>query len=886
MAFCGDTSFEEQLSLIREDFTDIKITSFPLSVRITNRLNSNRIFTVADLLGTKPNDLMQFKGFGRTCLEEVENFLMTLSDDEYSSKRHQLQENYQPQEGNSKNGSSLILDHAEAIALGDFTFCEDMILSDEEKHVLSEYKEGYEILGGELVLECCCNPAKVSPIVSMFGSLYADYLKRLRIREIAEEIPAYRFGNRAIGYIYAFTSADNKRKQLLSLCQYDGCTIRGLINGDMPSDVEQLYLLQKFVKWCSFDLAEDIRGLFEKIYYNDRSKVVVQLRARGKTLEYIGSQLGVTRERVRQIEGKAKLAFSRVYSRERIISKIAAERNGAKILTPADIEKYCASDTVELLYFLRSYRNTFFTYDEQLDVFIISDDSIHERVRSCMEYLPDIIKSEQLTSVLEEVCKNNDIPVDLLQKVVLDEYRLTAGVYHRERLSLGKIYLAVLKKHYPDGIKAYDFDELQAFRAYVYDEYGDVGLPDNDRALSARIAAVCVLCGRGMYKPKQDKYISEDLANRILQYIENSDQTVFMMNTLYSVFEAELNDEGVYNKYYLQGILRALYPYRYYFRKDYLSKDAEFPSFYASIVNFIRESKYPVQKQQIKNKFPGVSDMVIQMSVSDREIINLFGSYLHADRLILSATEKYRLHEILQMMLSDNEAHHASDVYSIVQAKMPEAFARNGAMNAFSAFSILEYLFGEDYQFLRPYIAVKGVEVGRPGERLHNLIYSADEVAISDIKEFCKENHFQIQSLLEYINSCNDRFFLRDKYTMVTIDSLGIAEPEADFAEREIAQEVNETMPISCLTCWNRLPRINIQWTEWLLYSVLKKWGKRLTVAVSAAQLRQAVPLVAPRGEMDTSKFSGIAPEQGNKSAKIDDLDMIDDLIADLIEVE
>ena len=293
-------------------------------------------------------------------------------------------------------------------------------------------------------------------------------------------------------------------------------------------------------------MAEDIRGLFEKIYYNDRSKVVVQLRARGKTLEYIGSQLGVTRERVRQIEGKAKLAFSRVYSRERIISKIAAERNGAKILTPADIEKYCASDTVELLYFLRSYRNTFFTYDEQLDVFIISDDSIHERVRSCMEYLPDIIKSEQLTSVLEEVCKNNDIPVDLLQKVVLDEYRLTAGVYHRERLSLGKIYLAVLKKHYPDGIKAYDFDELQAFRAYVYDEYGDVGLPDNDRALSARIAAVCVLCGRGMYKPKQDKYISEDLANRILQYIENSDQTVFMMNTLYSVFEAELNDEGVY----------------------------------------------------------------------------------------------------------------------------------------------------------------------------------------------------------------------------------------------------------------------------------------------------------------------------------------------------
>ena len=382
--------------------------------------------------------------------------------------------------------------------------------------------------------------------------------------------------------------------------------------------------------------------------------------------------------------------------------------------------------------------------------------------------------------------------------------------------------------------------------------------------------------------PKRTKYISNSLAGRILQYIDESDQKIFLMNSLYSVFERELNEEGVFNKYYLQGILRELCSDKYYFRRDYVSKDSEATSLYASVVNFIKKSEYPVQKQQIKNTFPGITEIVINLSVSDPEVLNYFGAYLHSSRLVISSKEQWDLLCALTEIVSDHKAHHGTEVYETIQRQMPTVFSRNAAMYPFSAFSILEYLFGDTFQFSRPYIAEPNVEIGRPGERLHDLIYSGDEFAISDIKEFCKEHRLQIQSLLEYGNACNDRFFWRDKYTMVSIESTGITETISQEIEEIIAAEIICTQPISQITCWHRLPRIAVPWTEWLIYSSLNKWGQRLTVATSSNQLRMAVPLIAPQGEMVADAFKEMSAE----SVQIDDLDNIDDLIADLIELE
>ena len=143
---------------------------------------------------------------------------------------------------------------------------------------------------------------------------------------------------------------------------------------------------------------------------------------------------------------------------------------------------------------------------------------------------------------------------------------------------------------------------------------------------------------------------------------------------------------------------------------------------------------------------------------------------------------------------------------------------------------------------------------------------------------------------MDLIDECNDRFLLTDADTLQIIENTGASREIAQTIEVMILNEISETIRIKDLQCWGQLPAIRVPWTDWLVYSVLRKWGDNVEVAASYPQFRYAVPLIAPKGKMDTIPYAeviktGVAPEQ-NATAMIHDLDHIDDLIADLIDID
>ena len=56
------------------EYADVSVTTLPCSILVINRFMGNGITTVAKLLEATPAQLMQLKGFGRTCLMEVEKY--------------------------------------------------------------------------------------------------------------------------------------------------------------------------------------------------------------------------------------------------------------------------------------------------------------------------------------------------------------------------------------------------------------------------------------------------------------------------------------------------------------------------------------------------------------------------------------------------------------------------------------------------------------------------------------------------------------------------------------------------------------------------------------------------------------------------------------------
>ena len=855
-----------------DDYVDVETASIPFSARVSNVLQRNQITTIAQLLQQTEKQLSSLRNFGRICTEEIDARLAELREEKKPKARI-----FTP-------------DESRLMAKGDFSFLNGVDLIDSDNNYIKRCIEAQEVLGNELAFACIGSPEKIRPVLDMLHEFGQRIMWQRELKAALKDVPVHRKNNQAVAYINTFTRHESEREILLELYPAPNAPLSAIENSNILN-LFSFSLAMRFLAWCKYDLQNDVTNLFSALYPNERNQQVVQLRAQKKTLDQIGKKFGLTRERIRQLEQKMQRSFNARQARIKIISKINADKNNATIVTSADIAAFCPDHLQELLFLLRGCESSNFTYDKDLDVFIVGDDGIHERAMAFVEKLPDIIPSKNIPQFYQEAKDEYDLPQEMVDKAIAESYKLTGGVYHRTSLSLANIYIEIIKEYYPDGIDAYNPVTIAAFRQQIYDKYGTVKLPVNDRALSARIAGICILCGRGKYRIKQDQYIPKKLAQQIYDYIEDSDMDIFMTNTLFAVFEKELRKHGVDNKYYLQGILHELYGDRFTFTRDYISKDPSITSIYPSIVNFIWCSNYPVTKEQILEQFPGLPEIAINIATSDPDVLTYFGgTFFHVDSLKISDEEKKYLDSVVRRIVADGGIHHTKEVYAIVNAEKPEIFTRNGALYPFSAGSILEYLFRNHYEFARPFIAKKGTDITSPADRLHEFVNKHTKVTVSQISEFIRETKINVPSLLDLIDECNDRFLLTDADTLQIIENTGLDYEATQSIESMVLSEISSTVRIKDLHCWGQLPTINVPWTDWLLYSALKKWGSKIDVASSYPQFRYAVPLVAPLGKMDTTRYAeaiktGVKQEE-DTTIMVHDLDHIDDIIADFIDLD
>lgn len=858
-----------------EPFQNESISNVNFSNRVYHSFMRQNIKTVYQLLQLTPSHLIQIKSLGKKSLAEIYKVC----------KEYFKVGNYEKYTAAKKHITPNLKLYVKKMVFGDFESSEREFSDNSEIERIEKYKIALQILGNDIAIDCMETPQKIVPIIEMLKDFQRNLDRKIEIEKLLDNTPDKTKNNLAEPYIFAYTINDMElRKWLSSLISYEGQTLINYANNvDITSDYNYKSLYN-FLSWCSIDVRLEIEELFQKIYKKPNEKLIIRGRSKDKTLEQLGFELGITRERVRQIESRVKSKFEDFQNRRNIVLKISADVNGDKMISVNRIASYSSDNISEFIFLLKNCKNSEYTYDNNLDTLIIGNDSIYNRIKNCVDNLPNLIKAEHLSETLTSISDMHNIPNEMLEKVFYDTYNVTGKVFHRSRLLLTEVYENIIKDYYANGIHIYDEEELNRFRKLIISEYGDIPLPESNRALSARISEKCILSDRGVYKAKQQEYISKKLSDKIFGYIKYGNNDIYMTNAIFAVFEKELVEEGVKNKYYLQGILHEMFGDEFIFRRDYISKDPNFTSVYSSIIKYIQKYDYPLSKDQLKNQFPGITEIVFTIALDDAEIINLFGKYLHSSYVRVDYSEKQYLRELIDCILSDNEAHHIKDIYEIITREKPEIFTRNSAMFPFGAFSILEFLFKNEFQFLRPYIAKNDVEIDRPSERLHDLIYSRDEFTVSEISEFVRYNHFQINSLLEYVNGCNDEFLLVDDNTMMKIDKIGIDEAIANQVEDIISKSISETTLVKSLTIWSELPTIKVSWTEWLVYSVIIKWGKSLVAATSSNQFRLSVPLVAPIGKYDPYAFKDIDKGEGTASFIVDDLSNMDALLEEIMD--
>lgn len=870
-----DLIFSDIYPIVVTHDNDVSVMDLPFSVRLKNALMRSNITTLSAILATKISDFEEIRNLGAKSVKELLDFLEKgLSGDEKKSNAPKPR---------------IVIDYIEEILTLDENLKNN--LTDEDRKHTKPYYDAVEILGTEFAMFCYKNPQSIIPMVQSLSEFVYVSEREIdiekRIKECINAIPADRLSQKAAGYINAYTRDEEKTKKLKFIYGWEenrDVQLRNFSKEKIFDSQEHLSLLLNFLKWCSFDIKSEVETIFSEIYARNNIETILKGRACGKTLQEVGEALGITRERIRQLEAKVKRTFGTKQAKKRFLSKVSAVRNSDTILSSVELQEYFGEHFSEMMFLLRTYNSSAYKYDSQLDVFVLGDESLTSSAFEFVQSLPssfDDSKYKEFVEMLEE----KDIPLELFEKAFAEEYRKDGLTYHRIKQTLTEIYTLIMSTHFSHGISIYKESDMREFRRIAVEEYGCTKLPENDRAIYSRIQDICIMCDKGVYKPKAKEYISKELANKIHSYIVDSQATIFLTNVLFNMFEDELLVFGIDNKYYMQAVLRELYGNEFFFRRDYVSKDDTVTSIYAELVQFIKRFDYPITREDVYKEFPGLTDIVLNIAASDSDVLNLFGKYIHGSKLPLVDSDKGYFKSIINKYVEYDGICYYGDLYDYMVRDDEDRLRRLFINIPTSLFSVLGYLFRDEYQFKRPFIAKLGVEIGNPVLQLKEMILSSDSISFAEIVEFMKENHCQPYSYLDYYNGYSDTHLLANGDSLATFDYLGIDDTVAVSAVHILEESVSECMPIRDIGCIHNLPRINVPWNEWLIYSVIRKWSDKLEVGVSNSIFKLAFPLVSPKGMMNASEFGGQAVS-AESSYKIDDLDNLDDLIADIIDLD
>ncbi len=121
----------------------------------------------------------------------------------------------------------------------------------------------------------------------------------------------------------------------------------------------------------SSDIQRELKAFYSDLYARENTKRVLKARSEGESLEQVGRKMGITRERVRQIEAKAIKKFCLWQSRNRILLKVCAARKYDRVLSCDILREYFGGYYSETVYLLCLCENPTYHYDSQSDSFII-----------------------------------------------------------------------------------------------------------------------------------------------------------------------------------------------------------------------------------------------------------------------------------------------------------------------------------------------------------------------------------------------------------------------------------------------------------------------------------------------------------------------------------
>lgn len=318
--------------------------------------------------------------------------------------------------------------------------------------------------------------------------------------------------------------------------------------------------------------SESVRILkmhYDNILNRPIKKTILQMRAGGETLSQVGKEIGISRERVRQIELKT----------------CGLIRNTWKHLEKEIIEEYFNENCefldskfeneigslVSTKYALRTSKSNI-KYCSSLDLIYYGNDKLKNILKEMKKQ--KTYTSKEMKKYKTLLINSSSTTKTFFETFDVAEYLVSQGfikyddIICKRKIHLGEGILRVVDKYFPDGLdithtlingeKIYN-DSFLKFEELLKEKYNLSS--KTQKSLVFRVESVCVVYGIGLFAHPSRVYINNEVMKKILQYVDIKGVVYF--SDLYLAFENDFKScLNITDGYRLHGAITR------YFREE------------------------------------------------------------------------------------------------------------------------------------------------------------------------------------------------------------------------------------------------------------------------------------------------------------------------------
>ncbi len=604
-------------------------------------------------------------------------------------------------------------------------------------------------------------------------------------------------------------------------------------------------------------------------YENDKEFKILSKRAEGYTLQKIGEEYDLSRARIGQIENKLVNKLVKVVGLAADLINATAEMGSLRV---DDIDNFMKDNKVStmLQYILKQTGK--YLYFDFADMFLKCDEvsknleatlgKIAEEIIGATAYLYQSL--EEVKSRLTKLRIGYIGTEEFINFLRLNGYRIYGDYVVKGKQSYAVLCREVVRIHFQNGIRVYDDEDLSRLRNIIKSEFKGVELPENNRALTARISEYLILRGRGIYTAPENMSVPQHIISTIKEHIEALPRAEIFYSELFDEFQGLLvMTSGIDNHHYLHGVLKFYYEGEYSFSRDYLTKPEGHFCSVAERINMILTDKGKcVHRDEIQRNLQGISPTVIFNSIMNESRIIQWGyNYFNSiDNIKVQTADIEELNQIINDALHENSGYTSDELLYIMAAdRMEEFFKNNNIEEAVHLYYIVGYFFSDKYVFRRPHImtpifAETGLEsksIALSFLKQKDRIFYSKYIELTERLKWSPVTASMVFGLIEKdcIRVSSDEYVFRQHFS-ITMEQI-------EFFNYRVGVLIDksEYLSIQGIFDYEGFPDIGYEWNEFLVVSLIEDYRCGYKIVEQQIKDRRYIRGVVIRQDFPITSF-------------------------------